>query len=431
MKQIIDTIHSLVNIDDQCVKIIDTPGFQRLRLLKQTAHCHYVFPCMTHSRFEHSLGTYHIAESVVSHIAQSQPELDIREELQLLIKIAALCHDLGHGPFSHSFDGVVTDLKPKLSYDFSHEEASTIILENHILPEVNIDVSTSDLKMIKTMICSKPEDIRGENGFMYQIVSNPICGVDVDKLDYIERDGYYSNTLHSKFPELRSVKVIDGKLHWRDKHVATMIDLLNARARLHRQLYKHRVVVAVEMMYRDIMTLCNQDLNIYSALEDLKMGIVDPYLLLNDQIINTVSFLAAKKGANQALLEAKSLLHRIDTRNLYELVCDNSIKIHTSMGSVYKNRQFTMEDFQQIGLGQVAVIDNFRLGWGNIPTGDITKIGFHNKSGQVTNPWVTHSRFASVIHTVYDDTRQSVYCRSPDRFTQLKHYVDNMLLHKV
>jgi deoxynucleoside triphosphate triphosphohydrolase SAMHD1 len=120
-----DPIHHSIQLDDLTVKIMDTPQFQRLGKLKQLGTCSYVFRGATHTRFEHSIGVSYLAEKFAKHLQDSQPELGITKSDILCVNIAGLCHDLGHGPFSHVYDGVFLSLMNKR---WRHEEGSVNML---------------------------------------------------------------------------------------------------------------------------------------------------------------------------------------------------------------------------------------------------------------------------------------------------------------
>lgn len=101
MKILQDAIHGLMQFNDTELSVIDTPQFQRLRNLKQLGTCYYVFPSASHNRFEHSLGVGHLSGELIDRIRRDQPELEISDLERRNLVLAGLCHDLGHGPFSH------------------------------------------------------------------------------------------------------------------------------------------------------------------------------------------------------------------------------------------------------------------------------------------------------------------------------------------
>ena len=89
--------------------IVDTPQFQRLRYLKQTGVCHFVYPNATHTRFQHSIGVGHLAFKFAEKLRKENPHL-VDEKDSVCVMIAGLCHDLGHGPFSHLWEGFVHEV---------------------------------------------------------------------------------------------------------------------------------------------------------------------------------------------------------------------------------------------------------------------------------------------------------------------------------
>ena len=130
-KIISDNIHGNIKIHPLLIRIIDTPQFQRLRHLKQLGILHYIYPTANHSRFEHSIGCSHLAGVLMSHLCAEQPSLGITKCDELCVRIAGLCHDMGHGPFSHMFEEVIDILEVKC---WKHEMA-TLKLFDKMLAE--------------------------------------------------------------------------------------------------------------------------------------------------------------------------------------------------------------------------------------------------------------------------------------------------------
>lgn len=135
-----DPIHKHIEVSPLCVAIIDTPQFQRLRDISHLGGVYYVFTGACSRRFEHCIGVSHLAKKFASTLQQRQPDLNITNEDILCVEIAGLIHDLGHGPFSHLYDGLFLRMAPDADPHFVHEHASIglfdlLIEENNLLPE--------------------------------------------------------------------------------------------------------------------------------------------------------------------------------------------------------------------------------------------------------------------------------------------------------
>ena len=134
-----DPIHGHIEVSNICVKIIDTPQYQRLRDIGQLGGLYYVFAGASSNRFEHCIGVSHLAKMFVEKLQLSQPELNITHADVLCVELAGLLHDLGHGPFSHLFDMKFLKQMGTAPDGFEHEHASIAIFdllieENKLLP---------------------------------------------------------------------------------------------------------------------------------------------------------------------------------------------------------------------------------------------------------------------------------------------------------
>ena len=225
-----DDIHSSILLCPVTRAFLSTPHMQRLRGLKQLGTVEHVYVNATHTRFEHSLGVMYLAEQLSRQLQRRQPKLGITDKDVLCVKLAGLLHDIGHGPFSHIYDGVFVPAANKASDKWStwtHEDGSIMMISaalKHLglaedlnkldfpLKQVgdgidayefgfcsSIDTSVSlenvittrDIIFIKECILGEP--LHGHKRFigrpktkefLYDIVSNRHCGLDVDKIDY-------------------------------------------------------------------------------------------------------------------------------------------------------------------------------------------------------------------------------------------------------
>ncbi|CAH1779924.1 unnamed protein product [Owenia fusiformis] len=255
-----DPIHGHIEVSSLCAAIIDTKQFQRLRFLKQLGGCYWVFPGATHNRFEHSIGVCWLAGQLVRAIRTRQPFLHITDADIICVQIAGLCHDLGHGPFSHMFDGKFI---PKIDKNskWRHEDASVqmfdyLVEDNNLIPLFEQHGLTErDRIFIKEQIAgpstrNKNWNYRGRpksKSFLYEIVANKRNGIDVDKWDYFARDchhlGFNNNFDHLRFIKFARVLEVDGvpQICSRDKEANCLYDMYHTRNVLHRRAYKHKV----------------------------------------------------------------------------------------------------------------------------------------------------------------------------------------------
>ena len=264
-KQIFCPIHGIIGITPLMKKIIDTPEFKRLHGLRQLGAAYLVYPSANHTRFEHSIGVAHLAGIMIKHLQQNQPELYISDRLVELIKIAGLVHDIGHGPFSHLYDDIIT------KYDISeHEERGVEIFKN-IVKKYNIPLSKKEIEMIIGMV--DPDEFK--NNYVYQIVANKVCSIDVDKIDYIARDSYHlgfsKNINYERLLTMCRVVEFNGSLQlaWPEKVQNDILMLFETRYRLHKTVYYHHAVKSCEFIIKNILT------NIIDNSEDkncLQMG---------------------------------------------------------------------------------------------------------------------------------------------------------------
>ena len=316
MKVIFDQIHKYMKFDNLLLKIIDTIEFQRLRNIKQLGLCYYVFPGASHNRFEHSLGVSYLSGYMIETLKNKQPELNIGERDILLVKVAGLIHDLGHVCFSHFFDNFFLSERIPNS-EFRHHEYRSCKLFEFIVKKYKIDLSDKEIKIINRMINPDIND-----SFLYQIVCNKINGLDCDKFDYIVRDTYNIGLAYS-FDVMRLIdqaKVINNKICFRSKCSFDISDLYYTRYKLHKQIYTHSVVRAIEYMVLDIIKMLDGRLNLVEKILDVgKMS------ELTDNILDKCYLLNDKKCIK--------LLERIRTRDLYKMVYEGN-KLYKNLDKV-------------------------------------------------------------------------------------------------
>lgn len=229
-----DPIHGYIHVDEQVIwDCINAKEFQRLRRIHQLGGDFQVYHTAEHTRFSHSLGVYEIVRRMVGEIPHLKESLNEYEKVTAML--AGLLHDIGHGPFSHAFEGISA---------LKHEEYTVkIILENseihHILEAVDPNLP-KDVASIITY--QHPKEC------MNQLVSGQL---DADRMDYLLRDAYFTGTSYGNFDLeriLRTIRMVDGRIVVKESGIHSVEDYIMARYHMYWQVYLHPVARSYEAL---------------------------------------------------------------------------------------------------------------------------------------------------------------------------------------
>ncbi|PHT91757.1 hypothetical protein T459_06870 [Capsicum annuum] len=232
--------------------------------------------------------------------------------LPLWLNFLGLLHDIGHGPFSHLFE---REFLPQVctGLDWSHEQMSVDMID-HIVDEHHIDIGSGTIKKVKEMILASSKlaltKSSREKQFLYDIVANGRNGIDVDKFDYIVRDTR-ACALGCNFQFHRlmeTMRVLGDEICYRAKDYLTIHKLFATRADLHRTVYTHAKVKAIELMVVDALVKANDYLHIASHIEHPSQ-----YWKIDDTILKTI-----ETAPDPELKESRDLILRVRRRDLYQ-----------------------------------------------------------------------------------------------------------------
>ncbi|XP_042319026.1 deoxynucleoside triphosphate triphosphohydrolase SAMHD1 [Sceloporus undulatus] len=450
MKVFNDPIHGHIEMHPLLVKIIDTPQFQRLRYIKQLGGTYYVFPGASHNRFEHSLGVSHLAGRLVRELQERQPELDINHRDILCVQIAGLCHDLGHGPFSHMFDGRFIPLA-RPGYPWKHEKASVqmfehLITSNNLRPDMEYYglQLNEDIDFIKEQIAGPIEPKKddsswsyqgrtAEKSFLYEIVANKRSGIDVDKWDYFARDchhlGIQNNFDYERFIKFARVCQVKNKKHicTRDKEVGNLYDMFHTRNCLHRRAYQHKVGNIIETMITDaflkadpyirIKGSCGKEYKMSTALEDM-----EAYTKLTDEI-----FLKILHSDQPELEDAQEILRKIERRDLYK---------YLGQTQPPEGKEITKEQYDSLSSEIVAskpakfpedaelkavvlkaedfIVDVINMDYGMKEKNPVNNVRFYCKSDITKAIKITKEQVSKLLPEKFAEQLIRVYCKKTD-----------------
>jgi HD superfamily phosphohydrolase len=241
-----DPVHNIIRVDTGDAvgalvsKLVDSVEFQRLRRIRQLGLAHFAYQGAEHSRFTHSLGAYHLATRIIDRIG---PKYGLSSDSTAAVRVAALLHDLGHGPFSHVVESIL---------GFHHEDFSVETVSN----------SETDVAKILNAFSSGIAEqvaaiVRGEFRpvALGQLVSSQL---DVDRMDYLLRDSMMTGVKYGIFDlewVIKSLEIDEegDRLYVSAPGIYAVEDYLQSRYYMYRQVYFHRTLRAAEAVLRSLL----------------------------------------------------------------------------------------------------------------------------------------------------------------------------------
>ena len=213
--------------------IVDHPLMQRLTRIKQLGMANVVYPAAQHTRFQHSIGAFHLMSEAIFNLQQKG--VFIFDSEAEAVEAAILMHDIGHGPFSHVLENT-------LIKGISHEEISLMMME-----KINEEMKGELGRAIEIFKGNYPKQ------FLHQLISSQL---DMDRLDYLRRDSFFTGVTEGNIGSARIIKmldVVDDRLVVNSKGIYSIENYLTSRRLMYWQVYLHKTTVAYEKMLVNLL----------------------------------------------------------------------------------------------------------------------------------------------------------------------------------
>ncbi len=314
-----DPIHGYIRISGTERSVIDTYPVQRLRRIRQLAGSEYVYPAANHTRFEHVLGAMYLA----GVLGEALP-VDLSKRQVSELRLAALLHDIGHGPFSHVFEPLMIRHLGK-----THEDlVPWLVRETEISDK--LEKAGYNPKTLGKLAVGRLDDKK--HPFLDQVISS---SVDVDKMDFLVRDSFHTGAGYGSIDVHRllyTMDVLDGNLSVDGTALATLESFLLARVESFRTIYFHRASRAVQIMIVKALERAKDELGIldFDAPED--------YLQLDDYKVWTDL---------RECKPSKKIIQDIENRRLLKCSYERTLYAKEELVSNVITKDSVREDVQE------------------------------------------------------------------------------------
>jgi len=237
-----DPLWNNIRVDELTLRLVDTEIFQRLRYVRQLGLAYLVYPGATHTRFEHALGTYHLARGTLATMSEREGLGGADAEDQAIVRAAALLHDVGHYPFSHALEEIG---------QLHHEDVARPLITSGSLADILAAAISRDApRRVFDLVCGKSESpLQG-------LISGSL---DLDKIEYLKRDAFMCGVPYGEIDVDRltnSLLVLDDPQRGKpaigvlEKGLSALESLLFAKYQMYRNVYWHHAVRSATAMYK-------------------------------------------------------------------------------------------------------------------------------------------------------------------------------------
>ena len=293
-----DSIHGFIIFPEFITSIVDSKEIQRLTRIRQLSGANSVFPGANHSRFAHSIGVAWLAQQLAHNLRDYQG-VDLTDDDIKDCTVAALCHDLGHGPFSHNFESLLMEYNGK-----THEDYTEWIIKDSELGDVLEDLGFNKDYIRKVATGREVAETNITGSILGQVISGP---VNVDSMDYLIRDNYHCGTEGRSIDINRLMLSLDvleaGLLGVNIKSLIALEGYLLARISSFRTIYFHKTCRSVQLMLGEAMKKIVPDTGLldYSTPDDYTYW--DDHILWAEMLKNKNSQAIIEKLKRRQLLK--------------------------------------------------------------------------------------------------------------------------------
>jgi HD superfamily phosphohydrolase len=364
-------IHGFIRLNDWERTIVEEPSFQRLRRIRQLAWTDYIYPGAMHTRFEHSLGVMHTATLLYNSIwKRSEPvlksELDYNEDGlrrdRQLVRLAALLHDVGHGPFSHAAEELLP-MQPGSETKFKHEQYSAAIIrtklrsaiEDHPLNTANWRFKAEDIAALLEGSARAKQSL-----FWRDLIDGQM---DADRMDYLLRDSYHAGVQYGRFDLQRLIATIEAvrgrngtgpRLGVSEGGAHAAEALVLARYFMFTQVYFHKTRVACDIHLREALKILLPGSTFPKPVE----AELDEYLAWDDWRV--LGLLASGGGGEHGQrLASRRHFRRIHHTPEVSTLSDSDTlsKVKDALGGLVAAEEGASKSWYKTGTPDIPVVD--------------------------------------------------------------------------